>query len=197
MTTPSSPLIISRDESLLDAVVSNTPGLVYQFQTDAQGHVSFPYLSKRCEALLGLDIATLQANPALFFDLILEEDRPSYLDAMQTSMKQQSVWNWEGRIRVHGWNDIKWINLRATPRLLAGGKVQWAGIMTNITASKLEREKILRSREQLAELSAHIELVKEQERTRIYIHFLHPRVARINARLLLTRDRISSRRLLT
>ena len=39
--------------------------------------------------------------------------------------------------------------------------------MTNITQSKLEEEEIKRSRAQLAELSAHVNQVKEQERTRI------------------------------
>jgi two-component system, NarL family, sensor histidine kinase UhpB len=39
--------------------------------------------------------------------------------------------------------------------------------MTNITASKLEQIETMRSRARLAELTAHIEMVKEQERTRI------------------------------
>ena len=39
--------------------------------------------------------------------------------------------------------------------------------MTNITASKLEQLEVTRSRARLAELTAHIEQVKEQERTRI------------------------------
>jgi signal transduction histidine kinase len=39
--------------------------------------------------------------------------------------------------------------------------------MTNITASKLEQEETRRSRARLAELTEHIEQVKEQERTRI------------------------------
>jgi signal transduction histidine kinase len=39
--------------------------------------------------------------------------------------------------------------------------------MTNITESKQEQAEIKRSRAQLAELSAHVETVKENERTRI------------------------------
>jgi signal transduction histidine kinase len=45
--------------------------------------------------------------------------------------------------------------------------MQWDGIMTNITASKQEQEETRRSRARLAELTEHIEQVKEQERTRI------------------------------
>jgi two-component system sensor histidine kinase UhpB len=154
-------------EARFRAIVSNTPGLVYQFLLGDNGSVSFPYLSEGCHALLGVTPARLQANSSLFLDLILPEDRQSYLDSMAASAGSMKAWNWEGRIHVEKWNDIKWINLRSTPRALPGEGVQWEGIMTNITQSKREQAEIERSRAQLAELSAHVETVKEKERTRI------------------------------
>jgi signal transduction histidine kinase len=150
-----------------DAIVSNTPGLVYQFVRHADGTVSFPYLSDGCQALLGLTAAELHAQPQRFLSLILEDDRPSYLDAMQASASALWSWNWEGRIWVDAWKDVKWINLRCTPHALPDGAVRWDGIMTNITDSKVEQEEVRRSRTRLAELSAHTDRVKEQERTRI------------------------------
>jgi signal transduction histidine kinase len=150
-----------------DAIVSNTPGLVYQFVRHADGTVSFPYLSEGCQALLGLTAAELHAQPERFLSLILEDDRPSYLDAMHASATALWSWNWEGRIWVDAWKDVKWINLRCTPHALADGAVRWDGIMTNITDSKVEQEEVRRSRTRLAELSAHTDRVKEQERTRI------------------------------
>jgi signal transduction histidine kinase len=151
-----------------NAVVDHTPGLVYQFVLHPDGSIAFPYLSEGCAALLGLTVSELQQDPARFPELILPEDRKSYQETMQASIDCSCVWNWEGRIRIEDtWNDIKWINLRATPIPLAGGGMQWDGIMTNITASKLEQEETRRSRARLAELTEHIEQVKEQERTRI------------------------------
>ncbi|QJD89369.1 PAS domain-containing protein [Duganella dendranthematis] len=149
------------------AIVSNTPGLVYQFVLHADGQVSFPYLSDGCQALLGLTTAELHATPQRFLELILPDDRPSYLDAMRASAAAQWSWNWEGRIWVDAWKDIKWINLRSTPHALGDGAVRWDGIMTNITDSKLEQMEVRHSRARLAELSAHTDRVKEQERTRI------------------------------
>lgn len=149
------------------AIVSNTPGLVYQFLRRTDGNVSFPYLSDGCHALLGITAETLRANSSLFLDLILPEDRQSYLDSMAASAATLKDWNWEGRIWIEEWNDIKWINLRSTAHALPGKGVQWEGIMTNITQSKLEEAEIKRSRAQLAELSAHVETVKEKERMRI------------------------------
>jgi signal transduction histidine kinase len=151
-----------------NAVVDHTPGLVYQFALHPDGNTAFPYLSEGCAALLGLSVSELQQDPARFVQLILPEDRKSYQDTMQASIACACVWNWEGRIRIEDtWNDVKWINLRATPIPLDGGGMQWDGIMTNITASKQEQEETRRSRARLAELTEHIEQVKEQERTRI------------------------------
>ena len=155
-------------QARFNAVVDHTPGLVYQFVLHPDGSTAFPYLSEGCGALLGLSVSELQQDPARFSELILPEDRKSYQDAMLASKANGSAWNWEGRIRINDtWNDVKWINLRATPSPLDGGGMQWDGIMTNITASKLEQEETRRSRARLAELTEHIEQVKEQERTRI------------------------------
>ena len=150
-----------------DAVVDHTPGLVYQFARHADGSVDFPYLSEGCAALLGIGAAELQAAPERFLEMVLPEDRGDYLDAMDASQAGMGGWNWEGRIWIESWKDVKWINLRATPFPQEDGGVRWDGIMTNITASKLEQEEIRASRARLAELADHMEQVKEQERARI------------------------------
>lgn len=157
-------------QARFNAIVDHTPGLVYQFVLHQDGSVAFPYLSEGCEALLGLPVTALQQDPSRFVQLVLPEDRASYLETMLASKANLSSWNWEGRIWIDGvWKDVKWINLRATPHALEQppGGVRWDGIMTNITDSKLEQEETRRSRARLAELTAHIEQVKEQERTRI------------------------------
>jgi len=152
--------------SLLE-ITSNTPGLVYQFLLRDDGVQSFPYLSRACGDLLGISAQRLRKDPSLFLQLIEAEDRQSYLDTMHASASGLLNWNWEGRIWIESWHDIKWINLRAAPRRLAGVGVQWEGLMTNITQGKKAEQEILRSRQQLKELSAHVERVKEQERARI------------------------------
>jgi signal transduction histidine kinase len=157
-------------QARFNAVVHHTPGLVYQFVQHEDGGIAFPYLSEGCAALLGLTVSQLQQEPARFLQLVLPDDRKGYLESMAASKASMEAWNWEGRIWIGGeWKDVKWINLRATPHLPAHppGSVQWDGIMTNITSSRLEQEEVVRSRARLAELTDHIEHVKEQERTRI------------------------------
>lgn len=143
------------------------PALVYQFVVRPDGTMAWLSLSEGCTALLGVPAAELQQDPACFVRLILPEDRKGYHEAMAASKAALAAWNWEGRIRARGWDDVKWISLRATPQRLADGSVQWDGIMTNVTASKREQEAARRSRERLAELTDHIQQAKEQERARI------------------------------
>ncbi|MBD8528849.1 two-component sensor histidine kinase [Massilia sp. CFBP 13647] len=158
---------LAQYQSRFNAIVNHTPGLVYQFVLGADGRHSYPYLSDGCAPLLGVQPGELQRDPDLFLRLLLPEDRKGYLEAMAVSKIALSGWNWEGRIWIDAWKDVKWINLRATPHAAAAGAVQWDGIMTNITDSKIEQQDALRSRARLAELTDHIEQVKEQERARI------------------------------
>ncbi|MEX5746732.1 ATP-binding protein [Massilia sp. X63] len=158
---------LAESQARFDAIVRNTPGLVYQFVQHPDGRIDFPWLSEGCSALLGLSRLDLQRDATLFERLILPEDRKGYLESMLASRAGMSAWNWEGRIWIDAWKDVKWINLRATPHPVDGGAVQWDGIMTNISASKQEQQEVLRSRARLAELTDHIEQVKEQERARI------------------------------
>jgi len=158
---------LAQSQARFDAIVRNTPGLVYQFVLHADGRTDFPWLSEGCSALLGLSRLELQRDASLFEHLILLDDRKGYQESMAASRAAMTAWNWEGRIWIDAWKDVKWINLRASPHPVDGGAVQWDGIMTNISASKGEQQEVLRSRARLAELTDHIEQLKEQERTRI------------------------------
>lgn len=158
---------LDESESRFHAIVSNTPSLVFQFRFDEDGHIVFIFLSEACKALLGLMPEVLKKVPAMFSEMMLPEDRTSFEESITLSASELTVLNWEGRIWIDEWQDTKWINLRSSPRILNDGAIQWEGIMTNITQSKNEKHEIEQSRQRLAELSAHMEQIKEQERQRI------------------------------
>ncbi len=153
-------------ETRYQAIVTNIPGLVFQCRREHDQQFSFTYLSERCSTLLGVSAEALMDEPRIFFDLILPEDRDGLTQALDRSMFQLTALNWQGRIWIADWQDVKWINIRATPRKLASG-TSWDGVITNITKTKREQEEVRRSHAQLAELSAHVQQLKEQERTRI------------------------------
>ena len=148
------------------ALVSNIPGMVFQLLRAGQGEYRFLYVSEGAEDLLGRASAELLAVPGLFFDALQAGDRPGFETALSRSAANLSLVNWDGRIRSTDGME-KWINLRAAPRNAGNGSIQWEGIASNITQSKLTENDLRDSRAQLAELSSHLETVKEAERERI------------------------------
>lgn len=158
---------LTESEERFQVMVSNTPGLVFQFQLDQAGEINFIFLSDGCQALLGITTEELKAHPKLFYALMNSRDRSSLRKRLELSTLELSMLDWEGRVWIDGWQDTKWINLRSFPRLLSNGLIQWEGIMINITQSKTEKHDIEQSRRDLAELTAHMDHVKEHERSRI------------------------------
>ncbi len=157
---------LAYSESDLRAIVSNIPGMAYQVFRKHDGGTSLRYVSEQSSMLLGIKAKTLRAKPDLFFDLILPEDRPSYLATLAKTGGSHMTFNWEGRIWVEAWKDVKWVNIRVSQREVPEG-IMWDGIMLNVTRSKQYEEEIKRSRAQLSALASHVESVKEQERLNI------------------------------
>jgi two-component system, NarL family, sensor histidine kinase UhpB len=157
---------LDQRESDFQALVSNIPGMAYQVLRAPDGTVSFPFVSTNSRMLLGVKPQALQANPGLLLELIIPEDRDSYRKALADANGCHMSFNWEGRIWVEAWKDVKWINIRTSRRKTASGRI-WDGIMLNITQSKLAKEELERSKEELRLLALHIQHVKEEERKRI------------------------------
>lgn len=158
---------LDESESRFQTLVQHSPGLLFQLQLNVRGDISFVYLSERCKALLGVETSVLMASPGLFYAIMDAGDRAVLQESFISSGQTMSMLNWEGRAWIEEWQDTKWINMRATPRALADGTIQWDGIMTNITQSKNEKHELEQSRQRLAELSAHLTRIKEEERCRI------------------------------
>jgi len=158
---------LRENEARFRAIASNIPGTVYQFMQHRDGRHSFPYVSGDCVRLLGVEPEALLADATVFHGLLYSDDRHGYDAALDRSAQHLTDLNWEGRIQLPGSEEIKWINLRSSPRRLEDGVLLWEGVIWNITQSKLAEIEIRHSRHQLQELSDHVQKVKEDERARI------------------------------
>ena len=154
-------------EARLQVFIANLPGMAYQLVLKPLDEVLFPYVSEGSLALLGLNPRELEHNPALFIQMLYPDDADSYVQTMRASAAGLTLWNWEGRVMIPPAGEIKWVNLRCSPRMLGNGDVHWEGIMSNITQSRVAETELKESRERLRELSSHIQNVREQERLSI------------------------------
>lgn len=158
---------LRESEMRFQAIVSNTPSLVCQFSLDPEGLIQFDYLSGHSLELLGFDGEQLKQVPTLFYKMINPKDRSLLRMRLKLSSEELSQINWDGRVWIDAWQDTKWINMRATPRKLSSGDVQWDGFITNITQSMDEKFEIEESRRRLSELTAHMNNIREDERKKI------------------------------
>ena len=148
-------------------IVANAPGMVFQYVLSEDAQHTLPFISGQCLNVLGITVEALQANPALFMDIVLEEDRESLRRSRTQSAADLSTWNWEGRLWIESFHDVKWVSLRASPRREKGVGVIWEGIIINITQSRRRETELKESHERLREVSSHIIAAREHERIRI------------------------------
>jgi two-component system sensor histidine kinase UhpB len=149
------------------AIVSNAPGMVFQYIQREDGGHTIPFVSEQCVNVLGISAGKLRANPALLLDLVLPEDRESLRRTRVRSADSLTVWNWEGRLWIESYGDVKWVSLRASPRREQGVGVIWEGIIINVTESKRRESELKESHKRLKEVSAHVMAAIEHERIRI------------------------------
>jgi signal transduction histidine kinase len=158
---------MENEEAQSRAIVSHAPGMVFQYVLGEDGRYAMPFISGQCANVLGVGVEALQANPALFEEIILWKDRKSLRDSRARSAANLSTWNWEGRLWIESYHDVKWVSLRASPRREEGAGVIWEGIIINITQSRQRETELKESHERLKEISSHIIAAREHERIRI------------------------------
>lgn len=157
---------LEHSASDLRAIVAHIPGMAYQVMQKKGAPPTLRYVSEQSAQLLGIKAATLRAKPERFFKLILKEDREDYLARLAEAGGVHLSFNWEGRLWMKDWKDVKWVSIRVSQRT-SEGVTLWDGILLNVTHSKLAEAEIRHSRTQLSALAAHVETVKEQERLKL------------------------------
>lgn len=151
------------------SLAGSLPGMVFHLQRSSDGSYRFLYVSEGSQRLFGIKQHELLASPKKFFEAFDADDRRTLEAALAQSAASGTPLDWAGRLRGRG-RGGKWVDLRSTPQRSDEGShgiVNWQGIATNITVAKETEAALRESREQLSELSFHLEAAREQERERI------------------------------
>jgi signal transduction histidine kinase len=156
---------LQASEARFRGLVSNLPGMLFHLRYSSEDGYRFLYTSEGCQKLFGASPQEVLNSANRLFDAFDAEEKKSLQRALQESAKNDALLNWEGRTR--GRTRHKWINLRSMPHRINDELIEWHGIATNISNSKEGETQLRKSRQQLAELSSHLEAVKEEERERI------------------------------
>jgi len=158
---------LRESEARLKGIAGNVPGLVFRLERNpAIGDLEFPYISEGSEALVGYSPIELQHPDMGLRNLVHSEDRADYHRVQDQALATDQDWSWQGRI-VTRQGEQRWADIKASTRNLRDGRVVWDGVVWDISQSKRAELELARSQEQLRELSAHLESVREEEKARI------------------------------
>jgi PAS domain S-box-containing protein len=158
---------LQESEARLQGIAANVPGLVFRLERARVGdEPEFAYISEGSESLVGYAPAALRHPDMGLRNLVHPEDRVGYHVMQDRSLSNDSDWSWQGRILTRDGAE-RWAEIKAIARRLDDDRVVWDGIVWDISESKRIELQLASSREQLRELSAHLESVREEEKARI------------------------------
>ncbi|WP_060512201.1 PAS domain S-box protein [Pseudomonas sp. NBRC 111124] len=160
---------LRESEARLKGIAGNVPGLVFRLEpAPAEGEPEFPYISEGSEALVGYTPAQIQHPLMGLRNLVHPDDRANYHQVQDLAIASDQDWSWQGRILTRE-GEQRWADIKASARRLPNGRVAWDGIVWDITQGKRAELALAlaQSQEQLRELSAHLESVREEEKARI------------------------------
>ena len=120
----------------LDSVAENLPGIVWRRIMHQDGRVTYPYVSRKAEQLLGYLAGPTYRLPAVLFQAIHPEDQPSWEAALVRSAAELRPLAIDCRVMT-AWEEWRWFRSWATPKRSAdGGGLVWDGISLDVTELK-------------------------------------------------------------
>ena len=127
-------------EARLHLLGRNLPGSVlYQLLREPDGRKRFVHVGDAIERLNGVTAEALLQDPKVFYEQVLEEDRPALMAAGETSLRTMQPMDVALRLRRAD-GEVRWMRLSASPRRLEHGQVIWDGVQTDITAAREAQE---------------------------------------------------------
>ncbi|SNC62970.1 GAF domain-containing protein [Marinobacter sp. es.048] len=134
----------------LNKLVTQTPGMLYQYRLWPDGHSSFPYTSPGVQDIYGIDSEEAATDAASAIARVHPDDLPALLASIEESAESLSQWQHRYRVLIDtgGWS---WVEGLAQPEALPDGSTLWHGYITNID----ERQKIDEMKNQFISTVSH------------------------------------------
>ncbi len=114
-------------------------GMVYQITGTLEGERRFTYLSPALERLHGLKVEEVLADPSLFYNQILPEDRALVAEKEASAILNQSKLDLECRVQLPS-GQICWRHFITAPRAVGNGETVWDGFEFDITEKRKLQE---------------------------------------------------------
>lgn len=130
----------ARDQ-LLEKLSSRVPGVIYQYQLNADGSSSYPYVSAGIRDVYEIEPEALRRDSSLAQERVHPDDRPRLEESIRRSAERLTFWTEDYRGLLPG-KGLRWFRVEALPERLADGAVLWHGYVSDITGLKLVEQEL-------------------------------------------------------
>jgi PAS domain S-box-containing protein len=128
-------------ETHLASVAASLPGVICSYRQTATGKVNFPYASENCFEIFGLPSEELHNSADPVLNRLHPDDLLYVLATIEESARSGRVWHAEFRY-IHPSKDLIWLEGQSSPVYDSGGNITWHGYVQDVTARKLDEEKL-------------------------------------------------------
>ncbi len=112
--------------------VRHVPGAVFQYVQHRDGRNRVIYLNPGCEKLWEVSAAAVEQDSRILWDMVLPEDRPAMVAAVQRSAEDLRPWEWVWRITTPS-GTLKWLHGYGQPRRLSPEETLWNTLIVDVT----------------------------------------------------------------
>jgi len=124
-------------ERKLRDMADSLPGAAYQARSDAHGgSLRFEFVSSSLEELFGITRESMIQQADLFWACVLEEDRPAFVAAVESSARTLEPIRHDFRIKRAA-GETRWIRSCASVRSEPDGSFLWSGYWADISGQRL------------------------------------------------------------
>lgn len=132
---------LAEREQRFARLAEQVPGVVHQFQLRPDGSACFPYASEGLKTLFGVSPEEVLADAAPVMSRIHADDQLRVQASILQSARTLQMWEGEYRSCVPG-QPVRWLQGRSKPERLEDGSVIWHGFISDISARKLEEQRM-------------------------------------------------------
>ena len=119
----------------LRQIVSEVPGVVFQYRLNADGHGSFPFASDAIKELYGVTPEEVRESTDSLRRMIHPDDLPLFMHTLNAAAKNLTPWRHEYRLCMPD-GQIKWLLIRAIPEPSTDNSIIFCGFVADISDIK-------------------------------------------------------------
>ncbi len=136
----------------LQGMADSVPGVIYQFQLESGGKLQASFVSQSSETLFGLKPSPPERFMDDFKTRLAPECRTPFESSLKEAAAKLSAWDFEGRFRKNGGEELFFHFIAQTVRQEDGGGAVFSGVLLDITQRKKAEQELKSSQERFANI---------------------------------------------